>query len=104
LVAGRLPHVVLDDGQPGRGGEGTSGSLGIYAIRPDGTNQTRLCGPCLRGGIAPQWTPDGQHILFWGYRTWALMDPDGGNAAHINQSELTLAAGNGYFAVLQPAP
>ena len=68
---------------------------------------TDLCGACLGGGIAPSWTPDGNHILFWGYRTWALMDPDGTNIAHINQSKLTWFGdelGYGYFALLQPTP
>lgn len=80
-------------------------SLGIYTIGPDGSDLVRLCGPCLQGGVAPTWTPDGKHILFWGYRSWALMDPDGANAAHINQARLTWfgeALGYGYFALLQP--
>jgi hypothetical protein len=82
-------------------------SLGIYTIHPDGSSLVRLCGPCLQGGIAPTWTPDGRHVLFWGYRSWALMDPDGTNAVHINQHPLTWfgdALGYGYFALLQPTP
>lgn len=77
----------------------------IYTIRPDGTELTQICDTCLQGGIAPSWTPDGQHILFWGFRSWALMDPDGQNAAHINQSKLTWfgdVLGYGYVARLQP--
>jgi Tol biopolymer transport system component len=85
-----------------REGEGTGGSLGIYTIRPDGTNLTRLCGPCLSGGIAPTWTPDGKHIMFFGFRTWALMDPDGRHAAAINPSKLTFNVGFYYFSELQP--
>lgn len=87
-------------------GEGTSGSTGIFTIHPDGTGITDLCGDCLRGGIAPTWTPDGEHIMFWGFRTWAVMDPDGGNMAHIN-SQLTYfgdTLGYGYFGMLQPTP
>jgi len=52
-----------------------------------------------------EFTADGKHILFWGYRSWALMDPDGSNQAHINQAKLTWFGGNlgyGYFAELQP--
>lgn len=77
----------------------------IYTIRPDGTELTQICDTCLQGGVAPSWTPDGQHILFWGFRSWALMDPDGKNAAHINQAELTWFGdilGYGYVARLQP--
>lgn len=93
---------------PNREGEGKSGLTGIYTIHPDGTGlSTNICGQCLGGGIAPTWTSDGKHILFWGYRTWALMDPDGGHMAHINQAKLTWSADNqgyGYFAELQPTP
>lgn len=93
---------------PNREGEGDgNGSPGIFTIHPDGTGLTDVCGACLAGGIAPSWTPDGKHILFWGYRTWALMDPDGGNMAHINSSKLTWfgdTLGYGYAAFLQPTP
>jgi hypothetical protein len=85
-----------------REGEGRGGNPGIFTIRPDGTDLTQLCAPCLQGGVAPSWTPDGRHILFFGYRTWALMDPDGQNQAHINQSKLTFNKGFYYDAVLQP--
>jgi Tol biopolymer transport system component len=77
----------------------------IYTIHPDGTNLLQVCNGCLEGGVAPSWTPDGKHILFWGFRTWALMDADGSDAAHINQGELTWfgdALGYGYVARLQP--
>lgn len=90
-----------------REGEGRGGSTGIFTIHPDGTGITDLCGGCLQGGIAPSWTPDGKHILFWGFRTWALMDPDGGNMAHINSAKLTWfgdVLGYGYYAQLQPTP
>jgi Tol biopolymer transport system component len=90
-----------------REGEGTGGSTGIFTIHPDGTGLTDLCGDCLQGGIAPTWTADGKHIMFWGFRTWALMDPDGANMAHINSSKLTYYGdrlGYGYFAMLQPTP
>lgn len=78
---------------------------GMYTIRPDGTGLTQVCDTCLQGGQAPSWTPDGKHIMFWGYRSWALMDPDGKNAAHINQPKLTWfgdSLGYGYAAFLQP--
>jgi Tol biopolymer transport system component len=90
-----------------REGEGTGGSTGIFTIHPDGTGLTDVCGDCLQGGIAPTWTPDGKHIMFWGFRTWALMDPDGGNMAHINSSKLTFFGdilGYGYFGLIQPTP
>ena len=45
--------------------------------------------------------------MFWGYRSWALMDPDGQTAAHINQPGLTWfgdVLGYGYAGFLQPTP
>ncbi|HTE66795.1 MAG TPA: hypothetical protein VK736_11155 [Candidatus Binatia bacterium] len=99
--------LIVFSTMPNREGEGTSGSPGIFTIRPDGTGLTDVCGTCLQGGIAPSWTPDGEHILFWGFRTWALMDPGGGNMAHINSPHLTWfgeTLGYGYFALLQPTP
>jgi hypothetical protein len=74
-------------------------------VRPDGTKLTNVCDTCLNGGIAPSWTPDGKHILFWGFRTWAMMNPDGSDMAHINQPKLTWfgdGRGYSYFATLQP--
>lgn len=94
--------LIVFSSMANREGEGRGGRPGIFTIRPDGTNLTRLCGPCLQGGVAPSWTPDGEHILFFGFRTWALMDPDGKNAAHINQSKLTFTDGFYYDAILQP--
>lgn len=100
--------LIVFSTMPNREGEGDrNGSTGIFTIHPDGTGLTDVCGTCLAGGIAPSWTPDGKHILFWGYRTWALMDPDGGNMAHINSSKLTWfgdTLGYGYAAFLQPTP
>ena len=99
--------LIVFSTMPNREGEGTSGSPGIFTIHPDGTGLTDVCGTCLQGGIAPSWTPDGEHILFWGFRTWALMDPDGANAAHINSPDLTWFGeelGYGYSALLQPTP
>jgi hypothetical protein len=100
--------LIVFSTMPNREGEGDgNGSLGIFTINPDGTGLTDLCGSCLQGGIAPSWTPDGKHILFWGFRTWAMMDPDGSNMAHINQPKLTWFGeklGYGYAAWLQPTP
>jgi len=100
--------LIVFSTMPNREGEGDgNGSTGIFTIHPDGTGLTEVCDTCLQGGIAPSWTPDGEHILFWGFRTWALMDPDGGNMAHINSPDLTWYGeplGYGYFALLQPTP
>jgi Tol biopolymer transport system component len=100
--------LIVFSTAPNRETEGDgSATLGIWTIHPDGTGLTDVCGSCLGGGIAPTWTPDGKHILFWGYRSWALMDPDGRNMAHINQPKLTWfgdTLGFGYFAELQPTP
>jgi Tol biopolymer transport system component len=100
--------LIVFSTMPNREGEGDgNGRPGVYTIHPDGTGLTDICGACLGGGIAPSWTTDGKHILFWGYRTWALMDPDGRNMAHINSSKLTWFGdqlGYGYFALLQPTP
>lgn len=100
--------LIVFSTMPYREGEGDeNGSRGIFTIHPDGTGLTDVCGSCLQGGIAPSWTPDGEHILFWGFRTWAMMDPDGSNMAHINQPELVWFGeklGYGYAAWLQPTP
>jgi TolB protein len=82
------------------------GHAAVWTVAPDGSGQIQLCTTCLGGGSAPSWTPDGEHIMFWGFRSWALMDPDGANAAHINQPKLTWFAGNlgyGYAGFLAPA-
>jgi Tol biopolymer transport system component len=100
--------LIVFSTAPNRETEGDSSAvLGIWTIRPDGTGLTSVCSPCLGGGIAPSWTPDGKHILFWGDRTWAMMNPDGTQMAHINQSKLTWfgqGLGFSYFATLQPTP
>jgi Tol biopolymer transport system component len=100
--------LIVFSTMPNREGEGDDlGSMGIYTIRPDGTGLKDVCGYCLNGGIAPSFTPDGKHILFWGFHTWAMMNPDGSNQAHINPSKLTWFGnplGYGYIALLQPTP
>lgn len=98
---------ILFSTYPNRESEGVPGQGHIWSVVPDGSDLVQVCGGCLQGGIAPSWTPDGKHILFWGFRSWALMDPDGKNAAHINQADLTWFGdelGYGYFALLQPTP
>ena len=100
--------LIVFSTAPNRETEGDgSAVLGIWTIRPDGTSLTNVCGSCLSGGIAPSWTPDGKHILFWGNRTWAMMNPDGADIAHINPLKLTWfgeGRGYSYFATLQPTP
>jgi TolB protein len=92
---------------PNRESEGwaEAPAAGIYTNHPDFSGLAQICTFCLNGGWAPSWTPDGAYILFWGYQSWALMDPDGGHAAHVNQQGLTWFGdplGYGYAAVLQP--
>jgi hypothetical protein len=51
--------------------------------------------------------PDGRHILYWGVRTWNLVEPDGSNAAPVNADQLTFFGdqlGYGYVATWQPTP
>ena len=98
--------LIVFSTAPNREGEGnTAGHMGIFTIHPDGTGLTDVCGACLGGGIAPSWTPDGKHILFWGFRTFAMMAPDGSDRDHINSAKLTWFGkplGYGYFGLLQP--
>lgn len=78
------------------------GTFGIWTMSPDGTDVTRVCSPCLTGGSAPTWTADGR-IMFWGNRTWALMNADGTEMRPVNETKLTWfgdALGFGYAAVL----
>jgi Tol biopolymer transport system component len=88
------------------GGDGPAAHLDT--VNPDGTNLVQLCNDCLQGGgVDPTWTPDGKHILFWAYASWALMNPDGTQMRHINPAKLTWYGGQlgyGYAAVLQPTP
>lgn len=56
--------------------------------------------------MAPTWLPDGDRILYWGFRTWNLMDWDGEAKAPIDPARLTWFAdglGYGYFATWAPA-
>jgi len=86
--------------------------LGLWTVSPDGTNLKNVCGHCLKtpvgdaGCSVPSWTADGR-ILCWGYKTWALMNADGSDAAHINMAKLTWngdGLGFNYAAFLQPTP
>ena len=77
----------------------------IYTVRPDGTDLQVACPDCSDDVRYASWTPDGKHILVWDRRSWALMDPDGGNRTFINEAALTfsgLQGGPGSIARLQP--
>jgi TolB protein len=91
---------------PGEQGEnGAWSDLAIYTVRPDDSDLRLLCRPCDSGGVHPSWTADGLHILFYGYRSWDLMDPDGMHPLPINRAKLTWAGethGYSYLARLQP--
>jgi Tol biopolymer transport system component len=83
------------------------GDVDIYTSRPDGSDLTQVSSLACGGCGAGSWTPDGTHILFWGPTTFYLMDPDGQNAAPINNPKLTFFGeelGYGYYAYLQPTP
>lgn len=100
---------------PNREGEGwvfPGHDYGIWTVNPDGTNLINVCQGCLpspvgpASGISPTWTSD-DRILFWGYKTWALMNADGSDAAHINSPKLTWngdGLGYNYAGFLQPTP
>jgi hypothetical protein len=77
----------------------------VYTARVDGTD-VQLLTPTNVGYGAPSWTPDGAHIMYWGPRTFHLMDPDGSNARPINRGELSYSEGDGYgyYALFQPLP
>jgi TolB protein len=76
----------------------------VYSVRPDGTDFQQLTTLGVGSG-APSWTSDGAHIFFWGYQTFYLMDPDGGNAAAINRPALSFDNdGWGFYGALQPTP
>lgn len=80
---------------------------GIWTINADGTGLFEVCGSCFDGGLAPSWTPDGGKILFWGFRSFALVNPDGTSIGHINQPALTWFGeelGYGYAGFLAPEP
>ena len=87
--------------------EGRAVFVSVYTIRPDGTDPRVLIKDADGEGLAPTWTADGTRVLYWGYRTWNLMDPDGSNAAPINTAKLTFFGeelGYGYVATWQPTP
>jgi TolB protein len=77
----------------------------VYTARVDGTD-VQLLTPTGVGYGAPSWTPDGAYIMYWGPRTFHLMEPDGSNARPINRDELSYAEGDGfgYYALFQPMP
>ena len=81
-----------------------SGEAEVYSVRPDGTDLQQLTSLGVGSG-APSWTSDGAHIFFWGFQTFHLMDPDGGNAEAINRAALVFDNdGWGFYGALQPTP
>jgi Tol biopolymer transport system component len=80
------------------------GTPEVYSVRPDGSDFQQLTTLGVGSG-APSWTSDGAHIFFWGYQTFYLMEPDGGNAVAINRPALTFDNdGWGFYGALQPTP
>jgi dipeptidyl aminopeptidase/acylaminoacyl peptidase len=87
--------------------EGRAALTSVYTIRPDGTDPQVVIKDADGEGLAPTWMPDGKHILYWGVRTWNLVEPDGSNAAPVNTEKLTFFGdqlGYGYVATWQPTP
>ena len=81
-----------------------SGKSEVYSARPDGTDLQQLTHLGVGSG-APRWTADGAHIFYWGFQTFYLMDPDGGNANAINRAKLVFGEGGyGFYGALQPTP
>jgi hypothetical protein len=78
----------------------------IYTIEPDGSDPQRICLDGVDVGCtAATWMPDGHQIMYWGFRTWNLMDQDGSDKHPIDQAHLTWFAdglGYGYFAQWVP--
>ena len=78
------------------------GNAEVYSARPDGTDLQQLTHLGVGSG-APNWTSDGAHIFFWGFQTFYLMDPDGGNAMAINRPALAFYNdGWGFYGAVQP--
>lgn len=76
----------------------------VYSAQPDGTDLQQL-GHLGVGSGAPSWTADGEHIVYWGYQSFYVMDSDGGNAGPINRAALAFDVdGYGFYAELQPTP
>jgi hypothetical protein len=74
----------------------------VYSVHPDGTDFQQL-GHLGVGSGAPTWTSDGAHIIYWGFQSFYVMDPDGGNAQPINRAALAFNVdGYGFYAQLQP--
>jgi Tol biopolymer transport system component len=78
----------------------------IFTIDPDGSDPRLLCQDGRDVGcIAPTWLPGGDRIMYWGFRTWHLMDADGNGKRPIDAAHLTWFAdglGYGYFATWVP--
>ena len=95
-------RIVLGSYPIGAGFAG--GTAEVYSVRPDGTDLQQLTSLGVGSG-APSWTPDGAHIFFWGFQTFYLMDPDGGNAKAINRASIVFDDGGyGFYGQLQPTP
>jgi hypothetical protein len=83
---------------------GNTSASEVYSVRPDGTDLQQLTNLGVGSG-APNWTSDGAHIFYWGFQTFYLMDPDGGNAMAINRAKLAFGEGGyGFYGALQPTP
>jgi dipeptidyl aminopeptidase/acylaminoacyl peptidase len=74
----------------------------VYSVRPDGTDLQQLTSMGVGSG-APSWTSDGANLIYWGFRSFYIMNPDGSNALPINRAELEFNVdGYGFYAQLQP--
>lgn len=79
-----------------------TGSTQIWIMNVDGTHQRQLTfglGPEFPDANAPNWSPNGDHIVFWsGFETehgevWSA-DPDGGNPRQLTNQPGTISSDN----------
>ena len=82
-----------DTDPPATGPEFPPRSLGVYVMDSDGSNVQRLTHtPVRRGGsFAPEWSPDGQKIVFDSTRDGNfeiyVMDADGSNVQRLTHND-----------------